>query len=370
MGRVRRFAAQLRELRGFTRPLAGSGRSFVTGMLKLRRAGWLVLALVVLELGRMPLAQGVAIKLATVVPDGSIWDKNLKQMAGEWKQATSDRVQVTVFSGGSQGDEPTVLRKIRLDALQGASLTVVGLANIDGAFNVFNMPFFFESYDELNAVVEKLTPVLKQRVDAKGFVLLNWGHGGWLQVFSKRPVRTVADLKGLKLWTTAGDDRMTQWYKANGFQPRAMAMTDVLTGLTTGMIDALPSPPLAAMAFQWNRQAPYMLDIGLAPVVGATVIAKRTWMRISEADRLKLQQSALEVEKRLQADVPGQDRFAIGLMQSQGLTLTKAEGPEWKTEAETLARTMRGEMVPQDIFDLTLKERDAFRQRKAAGVAR
>jgi len=339
-------------------------------MLKPWRVGSLVLALVVLALGRMPLAQSVAIKLATVVPDGSIWDKNLKQMAAEWKQATSDRVQVTVFSGGSQGDEPTVLRKIRLDALQGASLTVVGLANIDGAFNVFNMPFFFESYDELNAVVEKLTPVLKQRVDAKGFVLLNWGHGGWLQVFSKRPVRTVADLKGLKLWTTAGDDRMTQWYKANGFQPRAMAMTDVLTGLTTGMIDALPSPPLAAMAFQWNRQAPYMLDIGLAPVVGATVIAKRTWMRISEADRLKLQQSALEVEKRLQADVPGQDRFAIGLMQSQGLSLTKAEGPEWKTEAETLAKTMRGEMVPQDIFDLTLKERDAFRQRKPAGVAR
>jgi TRAP-type C4-dicarboxylate transport system substrate-binding protein len=163
---------------------------------------------------------------------------------------------------------------------------------------------------------------------------------------------------------------MTQWYKANGFQPRAMAMTDVLTGLTTGMIDALPSPPLAAMAFQWNRQAPYMLDIGLAPVVGATVIAKRTWMRISEADRLKLQQSALEVEKRLQADVPGQDRFAIGLMQSQGLTLTKAEGSEWKTEAETLAKTMRGEMVPQDIFDLAIRERDAFRQRKAAGVAR
>src|SRR5712692_11250176 len=210
-------------------------RSVVTVMSKSWRVGSLVLALAVLALAPAPLAQSVAIKLATVVRDGAIWDKNLKQMAAEWKQGTADRVQVTVFSGGSQGDEPTVLRKIRLDALQGASLTVVGLANIDGAFNVFNMPFFFESYDELNAVVEKLTPVLRQRVDAKGFVLLNWGHGGWLQVFSKRPVRTVADLKGLKLWTTAGDDRMTQWYKTNGFQPRAMPIADVLTGLTTGM---------------------------------------------------------------------------------------------------------------------------------------
>ncbi len=68
-------------------------------------------------------------------------------------------------------------------------------------------------------------------------MLLNWGHGGWLQVFTKRPVNTVADLKGLKLYTSAGDDRMTQFYKANGYQPRAMAMTDILTGLTTGMIE-------------------------------------------------------------------------------------------------------------------------------------
>src|SRR5438132_11104802 len=165
-----------------------SERRFVTVMSKSWRSRSLVLALTVLALAPAPLAQSVAIKLATVVPDGSIWDKNLKQMAAEWKQATSDRVQVTVFSGGSQGDEPTVLRKIRLDALQGASLTVVGLANIDGAFNVFNMPFFFESYDELNAVVERLTPVLKQRVDAKGFVLLNRAPGGWLQVVLKLPV--------------------------------------------------------------------------------------------------------------------------------------------------------------------------------------
>jgi TRAP-type C4-dicarboxylate transport system substrate-binding protein len=241
-------------------------------------------------------AQTAALKLATVVPDGSIWDKSLKKMGTDWSQATGGRVSLAVFSGGSQGDEPTVLRKMRVGALQGASLTVVGLANIDSSFNVFNVPFFFESYDELNAVVEKLTPLLKQRVEAKGFVLLHWGHGGWLQVFSKGPVTTVADLKALKLYTSAGDDRMTQFYKAHGFQPRAMAMTDILTGLTTGMLDALPTPPLAAMAFQWYKQTPYMLDIGLTPLVGATVVTKKAWDAISAADRMKMLEIAAAVE--------------------------------------------------------------------------
>jgi TRAP-type C4-dicarboxylate transport system substrate-binding protein len=310
--------------------------------------------------------QNVVIKLATILPDGTIWDKNLKQMAAEVEQATGGRVTFTVFSGQTQGDEPTIIRKINLNALQAASLTVVGLGSLDSAFNVFNMPFFFESYDELNAIVERLTPTLKQRLDSKGFILLNWGHGGWLQVFSRQPIRTLAELRSAKLWTSAGGDQLTQWYKANGFHPQALAMTDILTGLTTGMIDALPTPPLGAMAFQWNRQAPYMLDIGLAPVVGATVISKRTWTRMSEADRAKVQESALAVEKRLEKDVPNAEKFAVALMAQQKLTVTKAEGPEWKTEAEKLAATMRGKMVPPEIFDLALKERDAFRQRKAS----
>jgi TRAP-type transport system periplasmic protein len=310
--------------------------------------------------------QNVVIKLGTILPDGTIWDKNLKQMASEVEQGTGGRVTLTVFSGGSQGDESTVIRKINLNALQAASLTVVGLGSLDSAFNVFNMPFFFASYDELNAVVEKITPTLKQRLDSKGFILLNWGHGGWLQVFSRQPIRTLPELRSAKLWNSSGADQLTQWYKENGFHPQALAMTDILTGLTTGMIDALPTPPLGAMAFQWNRQAPYMLDIGLAPVVGATVISKRTWTRMSEADRATIQASAQAVEKRLEKEVPNAERLAVALMAQQKLTVTKAEGPEWKTEAEKLAITMRGKMVPREIFDLALKERDAFRERKAS----
>jgi TRAP-type C4-dicarboxylate transport system substrate-binding protein len=303
-----------------------------------------------------------AIKLATVVPDGSIWDKNLRQMADDWKQATGGRVTVTIFGGGSQGDEPTVLRKMRLDALQAASFTSVGLGTIDPAFNVFDVPFFFESYDELNYVTARLTPAIAKRLDAKGFVLRNWGHGGWTQLFSKHPVRTLADVKALKLYTSAGNDRMVQWFKANGFQPRAMAMTDIMTGLSTGMIEGLPTPALAAELFQWYRQTPFMLDIGLAPVVGASIITKKAWDGIPAADRPKLLAAAAAVEKRLQVDVPKQDAAAVDELMKRGVTVTKANGAEWRAEADALARTMRGEMVPSDIFDLATKARDDYRK--------
>jgi len=291
-------------------------------------------------------------------------------MAAEWNEATGGRVSLTVFGGGSQGDEPTVLRKMRLDALQAASLTGVGLGTIDASFNVFDVPFFFESYDELNEVTDKLTPEISKRVEAKGFVLLNWGHGGWTQLFTKKPIVTVADLKKAKLYTSAGNDRMVQWFKANGFEPRAMAMTDIMTGLTTGMVEAVPTTPLAALLFQWYRQTPNMLDIGLAPVVGATVMTRKAWNAVSEADRPKLRAAALGVQKRLQDDVPKQDAAAVAEMTKRGLVVTQASAPEWRREIDALAKTMRGEMVPPDMFDLAVKARDNYRKQHRTGTAK
>ena len=291
-------------------------------------------------------------------------------MATEWNEATGGRVSLTVFGGGSQGDEPTVLRKMRLDALQAASLTGVGLGTIDASFNVFDVPFFFESYDELNEVTEKLTPEISKRIEAKGFVLLNWGHGGWTQLFTKKPIVTVADLKKAKLYTSAGNDRMVQWFKANGFEPRAMAMTDIMTGLTTGMVEAVPTTPLAALLFQWYRQTPNMLDIGLAPVVGATVMTRKAWNTVPEADRPKLRAAALGVQKRLQDDVPKQDAAAVAEMTKRGLVVTQASAPEWRREIDALAKTMRGEMVPPDMFDLAVKARDNYRTQHRTGTAK
>jgi TRAP-type transport system periplasmic protein len=333
-----------------------------------------LVAALVLAGGVTPIAQTSAVvKLASVVPENSVWDKNLKQMAADWNQATGGRVSLTVFAGGTQGDEPTVLRKMRVDALQAASLTVVGLGQIDASFNVFDVPFFFESYDELNEVTAKLTPAIAKRVEAKGFILLNWGHGGWTQVFTKKPVRTLDELKKTKLWTSAGNDRMVQWFKANGFEPRAMAMTDIMTGLTTGMIEAVPTTPLAAMLFQWYRQTPNMIDIGLAPVIGATVITRKAWNAIPAADRPKLLAAAAAVQQRLQDEVPKQDAAAIAAMKKSGLNVIPATGPEWRQALDVLAKTMRGEMVPPDMFDLAVKARDAYRKRRpsqAAGPAK
>ncbi len=317
-----------------------------------------------------PARAATVIKMATLVPDGSVWHQILKAMEGEWSRDTAGRVVLRIYAGGVAGDDPDMVRKMRIGQLQAAALTVTGLAEIDDAFKAFQMPLFFDSYEELFHVLDRMTPVLAQRLDDKGFVLLNWGQAGWVHLFSTRPVATIEDLKALKLFSWAGDDQMTQWWKRNGFQPVALASTDILTGLETGMIQALPTTPLAALTLQWFRRTPHMLGLGIAPLVGGSVVTRKAWDEIAAEDRSKLLASARRTEERLETEIPEQDRAAVEEMTKRGLQVARVEGAaaeRWRAEAQRLAETMRGSIVPPDVFDLVLRERDAYRREGAAG---
>ncbi len=313
-------------------------------------------------------AASLVVKLGTVVPDGSVWYKVLRRLGEDWRRETTGRVTLQVYPGGTQGSESAMIKRMRFNQLQAASLSVVGLSEIDEAFSVFSIPMFYDSYEEVNHVLERLAPVLDERLERKGFKRLNWGHGGWVQVFSKSPVKTVGDIKALKLFTSAGNDRMVQWYKDNGFHPVPLAVSDMMTSLQTGMVEAIPVTPLAALSFQWYQQTPYMLDLGLAPLVGATVITTAAWEKIAPEDRQKMLEAAARAEQELMTEVPRQDREAVEQMRMRKLTVTKAEGPEWRGAAEEFARTIRGTMVPAEIFDLAARERDQYR--KAHGGSR
>lgn len=312
-------------------------------------------------------AATVTIKLATLVPDGSVWDKALKSMGSEWKSETAGRVNLRIYPGGVAGDEPDVLRKMRIGQLHAGSLTVRGLIDIDSSFEALAIPLFYDSYEEFYYVLHTIEPELRRRARAKGYELIQWGSVGWVHLFSSKPARTVEELKGLKLFVSAGDDQNVQFWKNEGFRPVALAMTDIMTGLQTGMIDILPTTPLAALSLQWFRQTPHMLDLGLAPLVGATVVSTRTWQRLSPEDRKTMLASALEIEKRLEREIPEQDRTAIEEMSKRGLKVeSPADAEAWHKVAGEFAEAMRGERVPTEIYGQVLAARQAFRRSRAA----
>ena len=346
-----------------------SARSFV------KRLVLVVLGGLVVPLGALvalPLAAAqapVTIRLATGAPVNSAWHKALLDMGAELNAKTTNRVRLTVYAGGTQGDEISTIRMMRpgVDQLQANLLMLPGLAAIDDAFNVFGIPFFFQTDAEGQYVLEKLTPMFEKRLDAKGFKLLCWGSAGWVQLFSKKPLTTLADIKAAKLFTSQGDEKMVQWYKANGFRPVALAASDIPAQLklTTGMIDAAPSPPYPALLLQIFRDAKYMLDVRVAPLYGAVVVTNDAWNKIEANDRPIVIAAAKTSEKRLLGEAPKLDADSVATMKARGLVVNPLDPKtlaSFRTEAEGFVKTMRGNMVPADIFDAAVRERDSFRK--------
>ncbi|MCP3962945.1 MAG: hypothetical protein GY719_34330 [bacterium] len=327
----------------------------------LRPAVILTLALFVLA----PVAHAkTTIKMASLVPDGSVWGKILKDMGAEWQEETDGEVSLRLYGGGVAGNEADVVRKMRIGQLHAAALSVSGLSTIDEGFEIFEIPMFFESYDELFHVLEKTRPALEKRLEAKGYVLLNWGQGGWIHIFSKQPVRSVDDLRGQKIFSVASNEAMLKLWRQNGFRPVSLAVTDMLTGLQTGMIEALPTTPLAALSLQWFRHTPYMQDLGLAPLVGATVITERAWKKLSPEDQKALKVAAQRTEKRLMAEIPDQDKRAVEQMKQRGMTVvevTPEQEREWRKTAEQFIELKLESVSVKDLLELARTERDAFR---------
>lgn len=311
-------------------------------------------------------AQATVIKLATLVPEGSVWDKAMREMGAQWNATTQGRVTLRIYPGGVAGDEPDVVRKMRLGQLQASAVTTAGLASIDPAFHIFNIPMFFTSYPELYATLDALEPILRKRLEDKGFVLLSWGHGGWVYFFTKAPVADAAALKKTKLFVWAGDEQLAQQWKTLGFNPVALAATDMMTGLQTNMIDAYPATPLIGLTLQWYRQTPNLMGLGLAPLVGGLVVTKASWMKISEADRTAISTSTRKLENRLKLEVPRQDTTAVLEMEKRGLKtnpVKPADVPAFAAIADQFAAGIPGSRVPPEILAAARKARDDYRKR-------
>jgi len=152
-------------------------------------------------------ARADELRIATLAPSGSPWMEVLDKAQGEIKDKTAGRVTLKYFEGGSQGDERDFVQKIKLGQLDGAAVTAVGMSMIDESIRVLELPMMFQSAEELDYVADNMWPYFQAKFEKNGYKLMDRGEVGWIYFLSKTEVKTLADLKGLKLWQW-GDDRL------------------------------------------------------------------------------------------------------------------------------------------------------------------
>lgn len=295
------------------------------------------------------------IRLATLAPKDTSYHKSLQAMGEKWRQASGGNVTLTIYTDGTMGGESDMVRRMRVGQIQSAMLTVNGLMQIDASVSSFqNLPMMFHNMAEADYVREKLQVTIEKKFLEKGFVVLFWGDGGWIRFFTRKEAVRPDDFKNMKMFVGAGDTPTADIMKSLGITPVPLEQTDILTGLQTGLIDAVPSVPFYALAGQFYLPAPHMVEVKWAPLVGGTVITKKAWEAIPENLRPEFLKAAAEAGTQIKQRSHAEEAESIEAMRKRGMTV-HALSPEaeiaWQQLAEKAYPMIRGKIVPADMFD-------------------
>jgi TRAP-type C4-dicarboxylate transport system substrate-binding protein len=314
-------------------------------------------------------ADNVEIRLATLAPDGSSWMKILSKGAAEIETKTEKRVTVKYYAGGVQGDERDVVRKINLGQLDGAAVTSVGLSMIDESIRVLELPRMFASVEELDYVADKMWPYFQKKFEAKGYKLNDRGDVGWIFFMSKTEVKSIGDLKGLKVWLWGDDGIVRAMYKKLGVSGVPLGVPEVEPALTTGRINACYGSPLAAVALQWNTKVKYMTSMPMSFAIGATVLKKEAFDKIGKDDQEMIKKITRDMSKALRKQIRKDNESARKQMEKKGVKVTDTPADmiaQFDKSANEVWNELAGKVYSKDELAMVIKYRDEFRAKKGA----
>ncbi len=305
-----------------------------------------LIALLLLGLAALPLSAATTLKIATIAPDGTSWMKQMRAAAERIDQGTEGRVKLRYYPGGVMGNDNSVLRKIRVGQLQGGAITGGGLSSIYADAQIYNLPFQFRNLEEVDAVRREMDPQIVEGLHQAGYVSFGLSEGGFAYLLSNTPVRTTEDMRSLKIWIPEGDEVNARLFKALGISPIPLPLTDVMTGLQTGLIDTIATSPIGAIALQWHTRVKYLTEVPLAYLYATLVIQEKALDKLDAADRQVVETTLKETFAELDRQNRADNLQALDALRRQGIEFinpTLEQQQAWETHANTTLKTLAGE---------------------------
>ena len=308
----------------------------------------------------------ITIKLATLAPKGSSIMNIFEELSAQIREKTGNEVAFKIYWGGVQGDEKDVLRKIRLGQLHGGGFMGTGLGQIVPAVRVTEIPYVFRNYEEVKYVRSRIEERMNRLFEENGFIVLGWMDLGFIYTFSKVPLTSIEVARAQKWWTLEGDPIGREVFKALGISPISLSLPDVATSLSTNLIDCATSTPYGAVAFQWYTRFNYMGAFPSSNILGATVITKKIWDRITPESRKIIKKISRNAHERIANATRSEDAKCLEILKREGIRIVmdvdNSDDYRFIFEAAERARqNLVGELYSQELLDRTVSLLNEYR---------
>ncbi|MBC98906.1 MAG: ABC transporter substrate-binding protein [Halobacteriovoraceae bacterium] len=312
---------------------------------------WLITGLVILG----SQVQAARLKVGVLAPEGTNWAKNMKKMAKEVKKATDGEVKFKFYFGGSQGDEVDVLRKVRINQLQGGVFTGKTLGEIEGDIRVMEIPFQFGGDREKAwKTLEKLSPYFDKKLKAANFENLGFFEIGMVYFVSQKKTPNLASLNGVKIWSWEGDRIVSEMMKTLNLVSVPLPLPDVLSSLSTGVIEATYSPLMAMVALQWNTKIKYLVDFPIAYSVGSFLLSDKAWKKIKPAHQKKVKEIAAKYMTKVNEANIQDNADALKAIKASGvefIQFPEADVTKAKGLKNEIIKNLKGKLFTEEALN-------------------
>ena len=295
------------------------------------------------------------LKIATIAPEGSSWMKDMRAGAEAIEQNTDGRVKFKFYGGGVQGNDKQVARKMRTGQLHGGAFTSGGMNGFQKDADLFALPMMFNTIEEARYVRDHVEADLRQRLEDAGYVNFGFAAAGFAYMMSNKPMSTLADLKGQKVWTPEGDRVSYEALRALGVAPVIMPVTDVMTGLQTDLLDSVAVPPVGAVVFQWHTRLKYITELPIAYVYAALLVDQKAFSKISAEDQLVVREVMEGIYRKFDKNGVIDNANALKALLDSGLAMAPADTgdvAQWRN----IVNESNFNLAREGVFDVALLE--------------
>jgi tripartite ATP-independent transporter DctP family solute receptor len=255
--------------------------------------------------------------------------EGVRYMGKLLNERSSGRLNIKVFANGTLGSERDTIEQLKIGGVDMIRLSVAPLNNIVPETIVLSLPFIFRSEDHMHTVLDgPIGDEILAAMEKQGIVGLAWYDDGARSIYTKgRPVRTLADLKGMKI-RVQQSDVFVSMVEALGASPTPLPYGEVYTALTTGIIDAAENSLLSYETSRHFESAPYynLTEHSLLPSL--VVFSKPIWDRLPEKDRALIRQAARDSVQHVRGLQKERQAKAREVVQAGGAQMIPVENKQ------------------------------------------
>ena len=259
------------------------------------------------------------LRMATLVPDGTAWARELKAFGREIEEGA--HVRVKFYWGGIAGDEREIIKRIKRGQLDGVAGAAV-CTDLAPSLQVTRLQGVFPSRDAHERLVRQI-PHIDEEFKKAGFVNLGVGGLGPSIVFTRSPVTSWAELKKLRLWRWELDPVAWQQDRAMGLTVVPGSVDAAAALFDAGKVDGFVALAASALAFQWQSRAPNILPLEMDYLNACVLLSLPAWDALPLEAQNVVRAAGAKLQGRMELSGRQTDRVVLsGKMTGGGVHAT------------------------------------------------